>query len=65
MKQFIIKVLVQLPNGKFEWCPIAKNIDGPSKYDIVKHENEYDAKCYMHYIAPDKAYILQVDNESI
>lgn len=62
---YLIKVLVQLPDGTFKRLPVAREYYNGTTFvpNVVENTTEYDAKCHAHYILLDDLQYEEAPNE--
>lgn len=57
---FIIKVLVQMPDGSFQRLPVAGKTE--QGFQVVKQPSKKEAKYWAQFNLPDK---LQIDEDEL
>lgn len=55
---YVIKVMVQLPDGNFARLPVARS--GDSGFEVVKKDTKQEAIDWKEIILPDRAIVYEV-----
>ena len=61
MTEFLVKVLVQLPDGSFAQLPCAKCKDGGTlqDFEVVTQPSEKEAWNWAEVILPDRVHVTK------
>lgn len=56
---YVLKVLVQMPDGTFRWLPVAHTRD--EGIAVMTQETEREARDWGRYILPDRVVVYPLE----